>query len=641
MRREAARVTQALALLAGASAAHAQIPITIDDAHVVEQSAGPWLNQTIVRLPGPAPATVTVDWSTVPGSATTVGNDFVAAGGTVTFLTGEDQKPVGVTINGDAIDEWSPTLQQDEVFFIQLSNPSANATLGKARATITLLDDDRPTPGVQFLTAASTGDAASGQNTLQWRVPAAPAPPTDVLIRWNTGAGCASPANTTTPLTGAGSGQGFYVANFGYVMGAAGAPQTWPHTLLLPPFVPYCYSLFAYYGATPSAELGIVKATPFDATAGPLKWTYSPGCNPPCAAATVVPPTVGVDAIYTVDNAGVVHAMLRGDSGGPWPGTWNPVALGAPAQTRSPVVPTPQGWRLFVGTDGGGVHALDARDGRIIWSRSAAFSSALPSSGGVQAPPAGLFKYFGGNNDMILVGTNGGMSNAFFALDPQTGTDIASYPTSSSWDVLGMAAVDYAANRVYFATWSGTNTLFALDLGPPGAPDLTLSPLIPNPTSLGFGTPGSLVLRNNRVYVGAGSSIFARDLAGGLYSLLTGDGLVKGFMWPDRRNNNLYFATNLLVQGVEDLGGSFNPLFQVPVSSPSTVLQRPGTDELYVGDGNGRLVRIDVITGSESASVVLEPGAQIGAPSLDYTNNAIIVGSSTGVIYAVSLSVIW
>ena len=74
------------------------------------------------------------------------------------------------------------------------------------------------------------------------------------------------------------------------------------------------------------------------------------------------------------------------------------------------------------------------------------------------------------------------------------------------------------------------------------------------------------------------------------------------------------------------------------ISTPSIVLHRPGTDLLYVGGGDGRIYEINVADTDPQAtkkSIVLEPGAQIGAPSLDGPNNLVHVGSSTGVVYAV------
>jgi hypothetical protein len=324
-----ARITGALAaaILLSAAVAKAQIPISVGDIRVVEGRSGWWSINIPVSPAGPPPATITVDYTILSGSALP-GSDYTAvpASGTLTFpaLSIAPQYIPGVQINGDTLGEWSPTLQQDEVFFVQLANASAGGVIDKGRGTVTLIDDDHPTvnekPGVQFLAAVSGGTAATGQTRLQWRVPAAQVQPIDVAIRWNTGPSCSFPSSTTA---GAGTTTGGVVA-------AAGAVQTWNQIPSPTLNLQYCYSVFTIYGAGPTTEIAQVKATSFNAT-GTVAWRYCSG------ATSVVPPTVGADAIYTVDNAGVVHAMQRGPAGGAWPTGWNPLSLGKPAQSRSPV----------------------------------------------------------------------------------------------------------------------------------------------------------------------------------------------------------------------------------------------------------------------------------------------------------------
>lgn len=632
MRRTVSWITQAVAgmLLAGATSAQAQqLPLSVADDRRVEMSSGPWGLSVAVSLPGPPPVSdITVNWTLVSGSATAP-SDFTMNSGLLTFTALIDSvKFIPITINGDTLNEWSPTLMQDEVFFIELSNPSANATISKGRGTITLLDDDRAMPGVQFASAVTgASPLTSTQARLQWRVPAALTLVTDVVIRWNVGAGCSFPTSTTGGVAGTNAG------------GASGAGMTQFLTVSgLTPNQLHCFSVFAIYGGGPTVEVAQVKAKPFDGTIGSIAWSYATG------SPNVVPPTVGTDAIYTADTGGVVHAMGRGPGGGFWPSGWNPVGLGKPTQNRSAVVPmrtapTYGDFRLFLGTDGGGVHALDAKTGSLIWSRSSFFNNALPSLGGVQAQPAGLFKGFGGNNDMLLVGTNNGAgNNSFFALDPATGNDLATYPPDGLMgDVKGMAVVDYPANRVYFLSASAVATFFALDLGPMAAPSLTLSTLPGgNRRPFGSGSSGSAVLRNNRLVFGDSTGqVYAIDLGVGTsFPNATGDGQVKGFLWPDRRDDRLYFATNGKVHAWRDMGGSFLPIWTVSVTTPSMVLQKPGTDFLYVGDGNGALVQINVLTQAQLA-LPLETGFQIGAPSLDGPNNLVIVGSSSGTIHAV------
>jgi hypothetical protein len=612
----------ALALVACATAAQAQIPIRVTDVRTVEGSTGLHFVNVPVTVSGPPPVAITVDWTLVQGTATAPA-DFTMASGTLSFpaLSSLPQN-ISVQLNGDTVDEWSPALMQDAVFFVQLSNASAGGVIDKGRGTVTLIDDDHPNAGIQFLTAVSTMVGASGQNKLQWRVPAAPIAVTNVTVAWKQGAGCSFPTSTTDT---AGGGSFTVAAN------PAGSVQSAAHTGR-PLNTPHCYSVFAMNAlGFPSPEIAKVKATPIS-TAGSIAWVYASG------AASVVPPSVGADAVYTTDNLGVVHAMSRGSGGGDWPSTWNPLAVGKPTQNRSAVIPVSTGSRLLLGTDAGGVHAVDGRTGTLVWSRSSAFGTALPNVGGVQAQPAALLKSFGGNNNMLLVGTNAGASNTFHALDLDSGaTQDVPYPNGLMGNVMGQAVVDYAFNRVLFLTSNASGTVFSLDLGVAGTPKLSLATL-PATNPLAFtGSSSAAVLRNNRLLFGNNNGkVFGLDLATGTsYSANTGNGNVKGFVWPDRRDDRIYFSGDGKVLAFRDIGsGLVGPLWHVDLTTPSMVLQKPGTDFIYVGDGQGNLVQINVSDQSKT-QLTLENNAQIGAPSLDGPNSIVIVGSETGAIYAV------
>jgi hypothetical protein len=633
MRGGVARVTQALAIgfvLLGAAAAQAQITISVDDVRTLEGSAGPWGLLVPVHLsgPNPGPTIIKVNYTLVAGSATAP-SDFTASSGTLSFGIGVQTQNVTVTIQGDTADEWFPTLMQDEAFFVQLSNPTGGGVIDKGLGTVTLIDDDHPNAGVQFLTAVSTGTATSGQNLLQWRVPGTL--PTNVTVVWHLGAGCTFPASVGDLVTGGST----TVPPL-----AAGTVQTFPHTGLAVG-VPACYSVFTINGAgSPSTgpDIAHIKATPIDTT-GKIAWAYATG------ATSVVPPSVGSDGIYTTDSSGVVHAMSRVTPRGNWPTGWNPVAVGKPTDNRSPVVPMGSRTRVFLGTENGGVQAIDGKTGTIVWSRSSAFGlTQLPSAGGVQAQPAGLFKAFTGNNDMLLVGTNANPpNNKFFALDPATGSNLGTpYSDTSMGNVMGQAVVDYGNNRVYFLTQASGATLYALDLGPAGAPALNLITTVPfaNPLPEPPGATGSAVLRGNHLTWGdLSSQVNGLDLIAGtaVYTNSTGDGPVKGFVWPDRRDNRIYFSSNNNVQCLKDLGNSFTSCggsWPVSVNSPSMVVQIPGTDFIYVGDSNGNLVQINVSNQSKT-TLTLENNVQIGAASLDGPNAILVVGSASGTIYGV------
>ena len=209
MSRRVTRVTQAVVgvLLAGAASAPAQVQLSIEEnVRKVEGSSGMWIfNVRVTMTGGPMPADGTVNWQIVPGSAKLSDNDYQTPdSGMLTFPQFSDgPQDIPVKIVGDINSEWSPTTMQDEVFFIKLSNPTGPVVITKDRGTFTLVDDDRPMPGLQFLAAASGGTSSVGQNRLLWRVPAAtPNPPDDILIRWNTGASCAPPATWNEGLTG-------------------------------------------------------------------------------------------------------------------------------------------------------------------------------------------------------------------------------------------------------------------------------------------------------------------------------------------------------------------------------------------------------------------------------------------------------
>jgi predicted CxxxxCH...CXXCH cytochrome family protein len=108
--------------------------VSVGDAVRDELDSGTLLGVPI-SLDTPSDTPATVDWATVPGTAT-AGNDYVAASGTLTFGPATPAAVV-VEILGDHVDE------PDEEFSIVLSNPQG-LTLGDATGTVTLTNDDVP-----------------------------------------------------------------------------------------------------------------------------------------------------------------------------------------------------------------------------------------------------------------------------------------------------------------------------------------------------------------------------------------------------------------------------------------------------------------------------------------------------------------
>jgi len=119
---------------------------------------------------------------------------------------------------------------------------------------------------------------------------------------------------------------------------------------------------------------------------------------------------------------------------------------------------------------------------------------------------------------------------------------------------------------------------------------------------------------------------------------------VKGFVFPDRNSDDVYFATDNFVWGVSDgatmldnLGGGVSLGAGV---HPSPVLFVPGSHYVYVGGSDGQLYEIDVAGAPVVKPVALGDGLSVvGAPSLDrgFSPNLVHVGTEAGVFYAVQV----
>jgi Calx-beta domain-containing protein len=109
--------------------------VVISDVSKKEGNSGASAFVFTLEVSGSPVNTVTVDYATASGTAT-VGADFLAASGTVTFDPGVSTRTVTVSGVGDTVREAS------ETFFVNLSNPSANAYIGDAQGVATITNDD-------------------------------------------------------------------------------------------------------------------------------------------------------------------------------------------------------------------------------------------------------------------------------------------------------------------------------------------------------------------------------------------------------------------------------------------------------------------------------------------------------------------
>lgn len=113
--------------------------VLVDDLVLDEGNSGSTLALFRLRLAGPSDRSVSVEYATADGTATSTGPDpdYVPASDRVVFPAGVTEQIVTLEVVGDNHDE------PDEYFRLNLSNP-VNAVLGRTSATATLRDDDPP-----------------------------------------------------------------------------------------------------------------------------------------------------------------------------------------------------------------------------------------------------------------------------------------------------------------------------------------------------------------------------------------------------------------------------------------------------------------------------------------------------------------
>jgi outer membrane protein assembly factor BamB len=466
-----------------------------------------------------------------------------------------------------------------------------------------------------------------------------------VRIRWNRApigtSTCLPPASITDPFDGE--------ATIGTP--SANAKDSYLHAGLSLNTA-YCYSVFVRTSTGWSAGR-TVKARPFDSNATRVKWAYATG------GTAVAPPTVSSVGILVMSNDRTIHALDRGSAGGEWPTNWMPTGLVGVAHSRSPVVPfvVPLAGAdtvLFAADDAtpGFLHAIDARTGNRPW---AAQTQGLPMTGA----PGGMFTQYGGVRDALFVGTRDvNVNNQLRAITLATGAFLEAYTGAGSpgpiGPINGSPAVDYGTHRIYFASRSrlGGDTLFCLEISP--SPTL---PVFTYKWSRNLGNiTGSPVVRGGRVYVGTeGGAIYSVNADTGAvgddrsFTPAPADGPVKGFLFPDRRNDDLIFATDTKVWSISDdaqpmtKNWEWSPAVANP--NPSIVLYQPQTNLVYVGAANGELYELDFTNANPSTPPtwkrqILGGGlGQVGAPSLDIgvTPQLLVVGSEPGVLYGVEV----
>lgn len=134
-----------------------------------------------ISLSQPASGGETVTWSlsgtgTHPADAADFGG--VPPGGTVTFAAGQASAIVSVQVSGDM------TVEFDEGFAVELSNPSLGLTLGTATAVATILNDDTPVVSIAA-SGAIEAEGNAGATAFTFIVSLDQAATTDQTVGWS------------------------------------------------------------------------------------------------------------------------------------------------------------------------------------------------------------------------------------------------------------------------------------------------------------------------------------------------------------------------------------------------------------------------------------------------------------------------
>ena len=156
--------------------------LSVNDISVTEGNAGTATATFTVSLSAASGKAVTFDWATAPGSAT-AGTDYASATGSRTIAAGTTTATVGITVNGDVLDE------ANETFDVTLSNPG-NATIGDGSGLGTITDDDAaPTLSVDDVTVV---EGNAGTSVAMFTVTLSSASASPVTFDWATASGSAT-----------------------------------------------------------------------------------------------------------------------------------------------------------------------------------------------------------------------------------------------------------------------------------------------------------------------------------------------------------------------------------------------------------------------------------------------------------------
>jgi hypothetical protein len=124
---------------------------------------------------------VDVEISTEDGTAES-GKDYIEYNQTITFAPNQKTQKVKIKINSDAV------IEDNETFVVKLANPSEGLELKNTEATITILNDDKPSLAVNNVTIV---EGAKGKANAEVVVKLSSLAATPVTVHYKTADGTA------------------------------------------------------------------------------------------------------------------------------------------------------------------------------------------------------------------------------------------------------------------------------------------------------------------------------------------------------------------------------------------------------------------------------------------------------------------
>jgi hypothetical protein len=416
-----------------------------------------------------------------------------------------------------------------------------------------------------------------------------------------------------------------------------------PDSNVVPPAngTQYFYSAFVYDFGGNYSKATSVAAIPFDTAVTPPEWTYATN------AATLDPVGPRGDDAFVLSNDNFLHAMRGGvgSGAGEWPATnWAPYRLPTTVQQRPVIVDVLGVPTALLGGQDGRVYAVSTVTGRLVWK-----SEFL---GPINAAPAALVGFYGATGvaaDKVYVGTSDLIANSLHVLDLHTGARVERFDDIGNPENIGPitgVAVKYPTGPVFFTSGDGSGALnrnvWSIDVTVLPSPPVEIWSDNPGPIDSGPTLYNGLLLvgtRASRLY-GYNDTGTAPLWNTPSYS----DGPVNSPIFPVWPSDTVVFTTSTMINSVQvaATGGCAAPPCQnwnipFPVGSASPPLVVPGTNQVFVGVGNGDLheITVDLATAANIPGMRFFPisTSTLGGPA--FRAGTLYISDSSGRIHGI------